>query len=132
MKINKIVLWILRIVPAFIMLQTLFFKFTGHPDSVDLFTALGAEPLGRYLVGTLELVASILLLIPKTTKYGALVTLGIMTGAIMSHFTKIGIAFNNDGGALFGMAVVTFTFSLILLWIYKNELISQYYKVRGK
>jgi uncharacterized membrane protein YphA (DoxX/SURF4 family) len=85
MKVNKILLWVLRIVPAFIMLQTLYFKFTAHPDSVQLFEKLGAGTAGRLGIGTMELIASVLLLIPKTTKFGALIAVGLMGGAIGSH-----------------------------------------------
>jgi hypothetical protein len=73
MKLNlaNITIWLLRILAAIIMLQTLYFKFTAHPQSVKLFTELGMEPWGRIGVGTFELIASILLLIPRTTYIGA-------------------------------------------------------------
>jgi uncharacterized membrane protein YphA (DoxX/SURF4 family) len=122
MKVNKILLWVLRIVPAFIMLQTLYFKFTAHPDSVQLFETLGAGTAGRLGIGTMELIASVLLLIPKTTKFGALIAVGLMGGAIGSHLFILGINYNGDGGTLFGMAVVAFLTSLVLVWLYKGEL----------
>lgn len=132
MKINKAIMWVLRIIPAIILLQTLYFKFTGHRDSIQLFEALGAEPIGRLGVGTLELIASILLLYPKTTKYGALLAVGLMLGAIASHLFILGLVYNNDGGALFGMALVTFLTSLILIWVHKDDLISQFKSILGK
>ncbi len=98
--------WSLRIIPAIILLQTLAFKFTAHPDSVALFTQLGLEPIGRIGIGSLELVAGILLLIPATSRFGALLASGLMFGAVASHLTILGINYNGDGGALFAMAGV--------------------------
>lgn len=132
MKSNKLIMWVLRIIPAFILIQTLYFKFTAHPDSVKLFELLGAEPFGRLGIGALELVAGILLLFPKTTKYGALIAMGLMIGAIGSHLFILGIEYNNDGGALFGMAVVTLVTSAVLLWIYRYEIIDHIRRIAGK
>jgi uncharacterized membrane protein YphA (DoxX/SURF4 family) len=88
-------------IAAFLMLQTLFFKFTGSPESVYIFSTLGMEPLGRIGTGVGELIASALLLIPRTTWLGALGAIGLMSGAIFFHFTKLGIEVMNDGGQLF-------------------------------
>ncbi|MEX0324387.1 MAG: DoxX family protein [Puniceicoccaceae bacterium] len=87
---KNIISWILRIVAAVILLQTLFFKFTAAPESVELFTRLGMEPYGRIGTGIVELIASVLLLVPRTTIYGAILGIGLMVGAIGSHFTKLG------------------------------------------
>jgi len=106
--------WILRIIPAVILLQTLYFKFGGHPDSIDLFRQLGVEPWGRIGTGVLELLASILLLIPKFTRFGAVLGIGLMFGAIGSHLFVIGITHAGDGGALFGMAILVFNLLLDL------------------
>jgi len=88
-------------IAAFLMLQTLFFKFTGSPESVYIFSTLGMEPLGRIGTGVGELIASILILLPRTTWLGALGAIGLMSGAIFFHFTKLGIEVMNDGGQLF-------------------------------
>jgi len=93
---SKIILWLLRILAALIMLQTLFFKFTAAPQSVHLFTILGMEPWGRIGIGILELIASVLILFPRTTSYGALLGVGLMAGAIFFHLTKLGIYFDGD------------------------------------
>lgn len=116
MNRDKIIEWVFRIVPAVIMLQTLFFKFTGHPDSVALFTELGVEPFGRVGLGVVELIAAILLLIPETVKYGIVLGLGLMAGAIATHVFIIGIIFNNDGGALFTLAAVAMVCLLVLAY----------------
>ncbi len=113
---------VLRIVVAIILLQTLRFKFTAHPDSVYIFSKVGMEPIGRIIIGILELIASILLLIPKTIWAGALLTLGIISGALIMHLTKIGIEVNNDGGLLFITALITFALSAIILYIYRNDI----------
>lgn len=120
-KVN-IFYWILRVVAAFIMLQTLFFKFTSAPESIYIFETVGLEPFGRYASGFAELIASILLLIPRTTWLGALIALGVMAGAIMSHLTVLGIVVQNDGGTLFIMALVVTISSAILLWANRGDI----------
>ncbi len=118
---SSILTWILRIIPAFILLQTLFFKFTGAPESIFIFTELGAEPELRYFSGVIELISGVLLLIPKYTWAGATLGLGLMTGAIIAHFIKLGIVVNGDGGTLFIMAVVTFICCSILVWKFRHQ-----------
>lgn len=120
MKPLTIFTWVLRLLAALIMLQTLYFKFTAHPQSVKLFTELGMEPWGRIGTGMLELMAAVLLLIPRTTVYGAGLGLGLMAGAIFFHLTKLGIIFDGDA-VLFTYAVITFTCCLILLIIYRAQ-----------
>ncbi len=104
---QAIVSWILQIVAALILGQTLFFKFTGAPEAVALFVKLGAEPWGRYAVALGELTAVILLLVPRTIPLGALLTVALMVGAIGSHLTKLGIVVEDDGGLLFALAWIT-------------------------
>ena len=82
-----IAVWVARLLAAIILLQTLFFKFTGAEESIYIFTKMGIEPWGRIAMGILELIASILLLVPLTTGYGALLGFGLMIGALFSHFT---------------------------------------------
>jgi uncharacterized membrane protein YphA (DoxX/SURF4 family) len=105
MNKKDIGLWILRIVPAVILLQTLFFKFTAAPESVELFTQLGAEPAGRIGSGLIELIVAVLLLIPRTTFYGAVGTVVVMLGALGAHVTTLG--FEGEMGSLALMAVLT-------------------------
>ncbi|MGB5364508.1 MAG: DoxX family protein [Aureibaculum sp.] len=105
-----------RILIAVILLQTLRYKFTAHPDSVYIFNKIGLEPYGRIAIGILELISAILILIPKTIWLGASLTVGIISGAIIMHITIIGIEVNNDGGTLFFMALLIFTLALFVLW----------------
>lgn len=121
-KSQSTISWALRIVAAAIMLQTLYFKFTGHPDSVELFDTVGIGDAGRIGTGVVELIAGILLLIPKTVWLGAGLSLGVISGAIMSHLTILGINYNGDGGGLFALAVVVFLASLGVLWIHRKEI----------
>lgn len=126
-KTKTIVNWVLRIVPALIMIQTLYFKFTGAEESIYIFTEVGMEPWGRYLVGATELVAGILLL---TSWYGlgALIGIGVMSGAIFFHLTKLGIEVQGDGGYLFALALTVFLTCALLILInfkdVKNKLLS--------
>lgn len=114
----------LKLVAAVIMLQTLFFKFSAAQQSIDLFTEIAGENQAFMRIGTgiVELIASILLFIPKRTWLGALLALGTMTGAIISHITILGIVHNNDNGALFIGAVATFLASLILLIQHRKDI----------
>ncbi len=113
--------WLLRVIAAFIMLQTLYFKFTGQPESIELFTKLGMEPWGRFGTGVGELIASILILIPRTTLIGAIIGLGLMSGAIFFHLTKLGIYFGGDA-VLFAYAVITFVCCGLLIIIYRKNI----------
>lgn len=115
---------ILKLIAAIIMLQTLFFKFSAAEQSIELFTKIAGENQAYMRIGTgvIELIASILLFIPKKTWLGALLALGTMTGAIISHITILGIVHNDDNGALFLGAVVTFLASAILLFINKKDI----------
>lgn len=113
---------VLRIIVAIILIQTLRFKFTSHPDSVYIFETVGLEPYGRIGVGVLELIAGILLLIPKTVWAAATLTLVIIGGAIFMHLTKLGIEINNDGGVLFTTAILTFVLSACILYFYRKDI----------
>jgi uncharacterized membrane protein YphA (DoxX/SURF4 family) len=114
--------WICRIVAAVILLQTLYFKFTGAEESVYIFTKVGAEPWGRYASGVAELIAAALLLIPATSWFGALLAAGVMLGAIGSHLTKLGVVVKNDGGLLFGLALVVFACSVATAYIHRRQI----------
>ncbi|KFF08589.1 DoxX family protein [Chryseobacterium luteum] len=113
--------WALRILPAIILLQTLFFKFTAHPDSVAIFSKLHAEPFGRIFSGILELITAVLILNPKTTFWGAMLGFFTMIGAITSHIFILGIETNNDGGKLFYLALTVLVFCVILLFKFKKS-----------
>ncbi len=117
-------IWILRLLAAIVLLQTLYFKFTAAPESIYVFSKLGMESWGRIGSGIFELIASVLILIPATTAFGALLAIALMSGAIFFHLTKLGISVQNDGGQLFIYAIVVFVSSLALAIIYRNDLIA--------
>lgn len=121
MQLKNILSWVLRIVAAVILLQTLYFKFTGHPESVELFTKLGVEPWGRIGTGIIELITGILLLIPATAVIGAFLGVGLMAGAIVSHLTVIGIESKGDGGQLFYLAITVLACCVVLLVLHKDQ-----------
>ncbi len=116
--------WILRIIVAVILLQTLFFKFTGAKESVYIFTTLGVEPWGRIGSGVVELIASVLLLLPRTAVYGAILALGTISGAIFAHLTRLGIQIRavDDHGELFALAIAVFICSLMVLFLRRGEI----------
>lgn len=116
MKKQNIILLVLKLIVAAILVQTLYFKFTAAPESIYIFTTVGMEPWGRIGSGIVELIAAILLLIPRTSWIGAVLAMGSMAGAIFFHLTKLGIEVMDDGGLLFILACVVFVFCLIILW----------------
>ena len=121
-KTQRIVSWICRLTAAVILLQTLFFKFTSAPGSVYIFTKVGLEPWGRYGSGVVELIAAVLLLARCHAWLGALLALGVMGGAIMSHLTKLGIVVQDDGGLLFALAVVVSVTSGVTAFLHRNQI----------
>ena len=117
-----IVSWVVQVVVAVILFQTLFFKFSGAEESKYIFTKVGAEPFGRYASGVAELIAVVLLLTPRTITLGALLSVGVITGAIGAHLTKLGIVVQNDGGLLFALALIVFFGSLGILFIRRRQI----------
>ena len=117
-----ILTWLCRLVAAGILLQTLYFKFTAAPESVYIFSRLGLEPWGRIASGIGELVAAGLLLVPRTAAVGALLSLGIISGAIASHLAVLGIVIMNDHGLLFALAVIVFACSGVVLVLERRGL----------
>lgn len=114
--------WLLQVTVAIILLQTLYFKFTGAPESVYIFRQVGMEPWGRYGSGAAELLAAVLLLWPGRVVWGAGLALGVISGALFFHFTTLGIDVQGDGGLLFALAVVVFAGSLAVLLLRRREL----------
>lgn len=119
---KPIFLWIVKLVAVVILVQTLFFKFTGAAESVFIFKTLGVEPLGRIGSGVVELIASILILIPRTSLIGAIMAMGTMLGAIFSHIFVLGIVVMDDGGTLFTLAIITLICCLILVYNQKDKI----------
>ena len=119
---NTLFIWIIKLVAVIILLQTLYFKFTAAPESVYIFSTLGIEPFGRIGSGIVELIASILILIPRTTLLGAVLGFATMLGAIFSHIFVLGIEIQNDRGTLFVLAVITLLCCLILIYNQKDKI----------
>lgn len=130
MKLQTIFIWVLRLLAAGILLQTLFFKFSAHPQSVAIFTALELEPYGRISIGVLELVAALLILVPRTTGLGAFLAVGLMSGAVFFHLTKLGIVVDGDA-ILFIYALITLLASMLLTWIFRAQLFEILQRIRG-
>ena len=107
---------LLRIIIAILLIQTLYFKFTAHPDSIYIFSQIGLEPFGRISIGVLELITAILILNPKSIWLGSLLSIAIISGAIFMHLTKLGIEINSDGGLLFYIALIILILSVIVLF----------------
>ena len=116
---KDLISWTIRLVAAITLLQTLFFKFTAAPESVEIFTMLGLEPHGRILIGVLELIAAGLLIIPRTVVYGGLLGMGLMGGAIMSHVTRLG--WSGEMRSLGMLAVLVFVLCLATLVLHRKD-----------
>ena len=123
-KSTTIFLWAMKLLAAAIMLMTLYYKFSAAEESVYIFTTLGLEPYGRIGIGVLELIASALILIPRTTAFGAVLGLGLMSGALFSHITKLGIVVKDDGGQLFIYALLVFIACAVLAFFYRDQLLN--------
>lgn len=117
---NKLTV-IANTIVAIVYLQTLFYKFTSHPDSVFIFTKLGLEPFGRYAIGFVELVCAILLLLPKTSLYATIASIFVISGAIVNHLGPLGIVVAGDGGRVFGLALIIMFLNLFTLVINKKK-----------
>lgn len=115
--------WILKIVIAIILFNASYLKLSSAPGAVYIFSTIGAEPWGRIATGIMELIAALLILLPATTVFGAILAIGLMAGAIFFHLTKLGISVQNDGGQLFMYAISVAVLSLVLLYMHRKELL---------
>ncbi len=129
MNIKNIFIWALRIISAGILLQTLYFKFSAHPQSVYIFSKIGLEPYGRIGVGVMELIASLLILIPRTTGVGGLLGVGLMSGAVFFHLTSLGIAVDGDTD-LFWYGVIVLVTCLMLVFFNRHSLLLMFQNIR--
>jgi uncharacterized membrane protein YphA (DoxX/SURF4 family) len=123
-KTMNIIDWLLRLVVAGILFQTLFFKFTGAEESRYIFsTLLGAhEALGRIGSGVIELITVVLLLMPRAAWFGALLAVGTAAGAILSHLTKLGVEVKGDGGLLFALALTVLVGGALILLLHRDQI----------
>ena len=130
-KTQAITSWVLQLAAAAILLQTLFFKFTASEESVYIFTTLGVEPWGRIATGILELIASVLLLVPVAAPIGAVMAMSLMAGAILSHLAFLGIEVKGDGGLLFGLALFVMLSSAVVLTLRRTQvpLVGRYFEL---
>ncbi len=132
---SKLIFWTIRIVPAIIMLQTLYFKFSAAPEPIHIFTTLLGkyEAFGRIGTGIIELIAGILLLYPRTSVFGAILGVSTMAGAVFSHLFLLGINVQyydaeskliNDKGSLFLSALITLACCLVIIFQQRQYLLS--------
>lgn len=109
-------------VAASILAQTLFFKFSAAEESVYIFTTVGQEPWGRLGSAVVELIACVLLFVPRLRWAGAGLAVGVMSGAIFFHLTTLGVEVKGDGGLLFALACTTWLAGVGVLWLHRREL----------
>ena len=94
-------------------------KFTGAAGAVTLFTDLHMEPGGRILIGVIEVISIALLLSPRLSAWGALLCLGVMTGAVLAHVTVVG--FGGPLAMLFVMAIISGCSLVVLLYRLRHQ-----------
>lgn len=143
-KKTKIATYVTSLFICFVFIQSLFFKFSGAPETQYIFETLdqwasatfGLEglflapgPFNAYVIGSAELVAAAMLLLGLFTRLkfftpvGALLSMGVISGAIFFHlFTPLGIDVQDDGGTLFAMAVIIWFSSASLIFMHKETL----------
>jgi hypothetical protein len=123
-RTQNVLSWALQLLVAGILLQTLFFKFTGAEESKYIFkTLLGDhEAVGRIGSGVVELMTAALLLYPRTAWLGALLAVGAACGAIFSHLTKLGVVVKDDGGLLFALALTVLAGGAVVLLLRRGEI----------
>lgn len=148
-RARSILLLVMTFYIAFVFIQSLFFKFSDSPETQHIFGTLDAwaaslgfaglfAPSGifsQYVVGSAELLASILLLtglllrMPLVHVAGALLSMGVISGAIVFHlFTPLGVQVRNtdgslDGGALFALACGVWLAAALILWLRRGALV---------
>lgn len=117
----RIASWSAQILVALILLQTLYFKFTYAPETQVIFEPRGGR-LAATVVAIFELICVVLLLWPRFSAFGAVLSLLVIGGAIFTHLTSLGIAVpespgstTTDGGLLFGLALAVAIGSLVVL-----------------
>jgi uncharacterized membrane protein YphA (DoxX/SURF4 family) len=111
--------WIFRLIPAVIVGRAAWMKFSGDPNVSMMFESLGMEPDGRFLIGTIEALCVVLLLSPRISAWGAILCLGVMTGAVIAHVTVLG--FDGSLGALFAMALASLGSSIALIYRMRHQ-----------
>jgi uncharacterized membrane protein YphA (DoxX/SURF4 family) len=119
-RVEQAVPWVAQIGVTVILAQTLFFKFTYAPETQVIFGPRGGRPAAT-AVGIAELLCVILLLVPRTAAVGAVLSLLVISGAIFTHLTSLGIQIidpatgEGDGGLLFILALLVAAGSLVVL-----------------
>ena len=135
---KKIISWVLSLWVAFVFIQSLFFKFQNHPDTQHIFNTISDWMAGNifafmadsfalyggYVIGTVELIASVFLILPTFTRpIGGLLATGLMTGAIFFHiFTPLGWNVQGDNGLLFYMACSVWISGIIIFLLHRQQL----------
>ena len=120
----------MSVLAAILLIQSLFFKFTGAQESMYIFNQLGMEPYGRIGTGIAELIIAVLLIVPKTSLVGAVLAIGVIGGAILSHLFILGIEVQDDGGLLFGLALIIFISCAISILLQRKKL-NAWFKTKG-
>lgn len=128
-RVLRLLTWPAALYIAGVLLWYEQYKLTGNPGSVWLFTVItdwlfldGHEKPFRLFVATMEIAASVLVVLPWTRLYGAALALGVMSGAIFFHVVSpLGVDPYKDGGALFKEAISVWLCAVFILLSYRHE-----------
>jgi len=116
--------WVTRLIVVAIFAMGAIPKFTTSAEELPLDDNLPMGMTSVYIIGAFEILAIILLLVPKTAVYGAILASLIMLGAIVSHFTVVGM----EGDVLkqmFVMAIVAFLAAGATVFLRRKDLPGQ-------
>lgn len=117
-KLN-ITSWIMQGITAIVFLgMGALPKLTGQYMPEQIFEKVGMGAVGMYGTGVAELLAGVLILLPRTNWIGAALGAMVMLGAIGSHlFTGLGISptFINPNSGETESGAMLFPFALLLL-----------------
>lgn len=143
-SVKKYLPWVLALFIAVVFVQSLFFKFSNSFETQYIFGTIGQwmqtlpvlslfagvfAAYGGYVIGTVELIASVLLLFRRSQAVGAIIACLVMSGAIFFLlFTPLGVsvvineAGDRDGGQLFGLAVLVWFSAITVAWLRRQQL----------
>lgn len=123
----NLVAWLAAIWIAYELLFYLQYKLTGPTlvfERLSAWSGVPEQPFRLFVAG-MEIVAAILVLIPRTQGPGGLFAMGIMGGAIFFHiFTPLTIDPYEDGGKLFQEACFTFLMGALVAWLRRGQILA--------
>jgi putative oxidoreductase len=89
-KYARIAIWVLQVLAAAAFISAGGAKLAGVPMMVEIFDKVGVGQWFRYVTGSIEVASGLALLIPALAAFGAVMLVGTMAGAVVTHLFIIG------------------------------------------